>query len=126
VDQLSIELHFSQVFLFLFDFLRWMLFLQPSESWQHKTNAQGPNSGVREVFDFFEIVEAAGLRAFSWEVFIARMIELAKHSHTFFSTQVNHNPSGYWGEKPWAVEYSFIRPSSDFISQSPVSPLDLK
>mmetsp|Transcript_23589 Transcript_23589/g.46966 ORF Transcript_23589/g.46966 Transcript_23589/m.46966 type:complete len:125 (+) Transcript_23589:73-447(+) len=77
VDQLSIELHFPQ----------------------HKKNAQGPGSGVREVFEFFEVVERAGLRAFSWEV--------------------NHNPSGYWGEKPWAIEYSFVRPSSDYLTHRP-------
>ncbi len=70
VDQLLIELHFPQ----------------------HKTNDAGPNSGVQEVFELFQLIETAGLYA--------------------FSSEVNHNPSGYHNRKPHCIEYSFIRPFS--------------
>jgi hypothetical protein len=46
IDQLLIELHFKQA----------------------ATNAAGPDSGVRDVFDLFEALEWAGLYPFSWEV----------------------------------------------------------
>lgn len=70
VDQLSIELHFKQ----------------------ETTNNAGKDSGVRDVFDFFQIVESAGLYA--------------------FSNELNYNPSGYFNRKPHCIEYSFVRPSS--------------
>jgi hypothetical protein len=73
VDQLLIELHFKQI----------------------KTNMAGPDSGVREVFEFFEACEAAGLLPFSWEV--------------------NHN-IGYSGAVPYVIEYAFVRPTSDFMT----------
>eukprot|EP00666_Eupelagonemidae_sp_cell4sb_P015609 gene15609-18974_t len=68
VDQLVIELHFKQ----------------------EKTNLAGKTSGVREVFRFFEVCEAAGLLPFSWEV--------------------NHYASAIYRHMPWAIEYSFVRP----------------
>jgi hypothetical protein len=67
VDQVLIELHFAQP----------------------HTNLEGPASGVRAVFAFFEAIEAAGLLPFSWEV--------------------NHN-AGAAGVMPWVIEYSFVRP----------------
>lgn len=72
VDQVLIELHFRQ----------------PA------TNLAGPDSGVRQVFAFFEDMEAAGLYPFSWEV--------------------NHN-AGAAGAMPWVIEYSFVRPDSAFM-----------
>ena len=72
VDQVLIELHFRQ----------------PA------TNLAGPDSGVRQVFAFFENMEAAGLYPFSWEV--------------------NHN-AGAAGAMPWVIEYSFVRPDSAFM-----------
>jgi hypothetical protein len=70
VDQLSIELHFKQ----------------------HDTNNAGIDSGVREVFEFFENCEAAGLYA--------------------FSSEVNYNPSGWTSKKPYCIEYTLVRPNS--------------
>ena len=75
VDQLSIELHL------------------PGDG--AELNLAGRNSGVTEVFRFFELCEAANLLPFSWEV--------------------NHNPSGFNSKKPYCVEYSFVRPDSGFI-----------
>ena len=72
IDQVLIELHFRQ----------------PA------TNLAGPDSGVRQVFNFFEDMEAAGLYPFSWEV--------------------NHN-AGAAGAMPWVIEYSFVRPDSAFM-----------
>ena len=72
VDQVLIELHFRQ----------------PA------TNLAVPDSGVRQVFNFFEDMEAAGLLAFSWEV--------------------NHN-AGAAGAMPWVIEYSFVCPDSAFM-----------
>ena len=66
---------------------------------QHSSNSAGRDSGVREVFKLFEACEAAGLFAFSWEV--------------------NHNPSGYFNQKPWAIEYTFVRSQSSFMNKSP-------
>jgi hypothetical protein len=73
VDQLLIELHFKQ----------------------HETNNNGENSYVKDVFEFFELMETQGLFPFSWEV--------------------NHNPSGHFQEKPWAIEYSFVRWNSSYM-----------
>ena len=73
VDQLLIELHFMQ----------------------HETNNAGKDSYVKDVFEFFELMEKQGLFPFSWEV--------------------NHNPSGHFKEKPWAIEYSFVRWNSNFM-----------
>lgn len=66
---------------------------------QHKSNKAGITSGVKEVFELFRICEAAGLYPFSWEV--------------------NHNPSGWFDNKPWAIEYSFVRPTSRFMRSPP-------
>lgn len=66
---------------------------------QASTNKAGLMSGVKEVFDFFEHMENSSLYPFSWEV--------------------NHNPSGYFGEKPYCIEYSFVRPSSAFMKFNP-------
>jgi hypothetical protein len=89
VDQLLIELHLKQL----------------------KSNEAGVDSGVREVFDFFDTMENHMLLPFSWEV--------------------NHNPSGYFTYKPSCIEYSFIRPSaiaSDFapIRQDMPGEIDTK
>jgi len=65
---------------------------------QRTTNAAGPDSGVRSVFTLFRKCEAAGLYPFSWEV--------------------NHNPSGFFGQRPWAIEYSFVRIDSLFTKTS--------
>jgi FkbM family methyltransferase len=77
VDQLLIELHFKQ----------------------ETTNNAGIDSGVREVFELFQIIESSGLYA--------------------FSSEVNHNPSGYANEKNYCIEYSFIRPFSLPMMKSP-------
>ena len=60
---------------------------------QHTSNNAGNSSYVREVFELFEILEESGLYPFSWEV----------------------NPSGYFGQKPWAIEYSFVRWNSKYM-----------
>lgn len=64
---------------------------------QHTSNRNGPDLGVRQVFSLFRKCEAAGLFPFSWEV--------------------NHNPS-VRGNKPWAIEYSFVRHDSIFTHTS--------
>ena len=66
---------------------------------QQTTNRSGKNSGVREVFEFFHDVENAGLYA--------------------FSNEVNFGPAGYNGQKDWAIEYTFVRPTSKFITEQP-------
>ena len=65
---------------------------------QHTTNTAGPDSGVSSVFTLFRKCEAAGLYPFSWEV--------------------NHNPSGFFDQRPWAIEYSFVRIDSLFTKTS--------
>merc|ERR1711874_462925 len=62
-------------------------------------NKAGVGSGVRKLFELMAACEEAGLYPFSWEV--------------------NHNPSGFFGQKPWAIEYTFVRPGSDYINVPP-------
>ena len=79
VDQLQIELHFKQ----------------------KDTNNAGPNSGVREVFRFFQTMEQQRLFPFSWEL--------------------NFHPPAWQGRKPFCIEYSFVRPETSVTSLSPRS-----
>lgn len=66
---------------------------------QKHTNDAGPASGVQLVFDLFEACEEAGLLPFSWEV--------------------NHNAAGYLKVMPFVVEYTFVRPGSNYINVPP-------
>ena len=67
---------------------------------QSKTNNAGKNSGIHEVFDFFAAVEKSGLLA--------------------FSSEVNHNPSGFFESKPYCIEYTFVRPHSRYMTSEPM------
>ena len=84
VNQLLIELHYKQ----------------------HSSNVPGNESHVKDVFEFFDVMEKSGLYPFSWEV--------------------NHNPSGYFNQKPWAIEYSFVRWNSKYMLPYGKSMLSLK
>lgn len=66
---------------------------------QKDSNLAGTDSGIRDVVSFFRTCEEAGLYAFSWEV--------------------NMNPPGYFGQRPWAIEYSFVRADSPFMEIMP-------
>ena len=72
---------------------------------QKTTNLNGEDSGVGEVFDFFHAVESAGLYA--------------------FSNEVNYNPPGFSDQKPYCIEYSFVRANSPFLTSRPTLSQDL-
>lgn len=72
---------------------------------QQTTNLNGAGSGVGDVFDFFHAVESAGLYA--------------------FSNEVNYNPPGFSNQKPYCIEYSFVRATSSFLTARPTLSQDL-